>query len=238
MRVEPPPDAAPATAGRGRTGNVRLDWARVDTLVLDMDGTLLDLWFDNLVWNERLPARVAARRGLAPDAVRDSVRATLDAARGTLDYYCFEHWSRTFDLSMAEVEADVEAHIALRAGAAAFLHGARRRVSRMVLATNAHPHSLARKLRVTGIAASFDYLVSSHDIGFPKEDARYWPRLAAHVGLVADRSAFIDDNAAVLRAARAFGIAQVFGVARPDSRGAPLYYDEFPAIESLERLLA
>ncbi|HBT55971.1 MAG TPA: haloacid dehalogenase, partial [Pseudomonas sp.] len=33
-----------------------LNWNAIDTVLLDMDGTLLDLHFDNHFWLEHMPA--------------------------------------------------------------------------------------------------------------------------------------------------------------------------------------
>ena len=43
----------------------RPDWDVVETIVLDMDGTLLDLSFDNILWNELLPRRYGEKHGLS-----------------------------------------------------------------------------------------------------------------------------------------------------------------------------
>jgi putative hydrolase of the HAD superfamily len=43
-----------------------IDWSRIDTVLLDMDGTLLDLRFDNWFWQELIPSRYAAAHGLSP----------------------------------------------------------------------------------------------------------------------------------------------------------------------------
>ncbi|MGD8938682.1 MAG: haloacid dehalogenase, partial [Gammaproteobacteria bacterium] len=34
-----------------------IDWTQIDTVLLDMDGTLLDLHFDNHFWREHVPLR-------------------------------------------------------------------------------------------------------------------------------------------------------------------------------------
>ena len=39
-----------------------IDWSRIDTVLLDMDGTLIDLRFDNHLWNVVVPDRCANRR--------------------------------------------------------------------------------------------------------------------------------------------------------------------------------
>ena len=50
-----------------------LDWSRIDTVLLDMDGTLLDLNFDNYFWQKHLPLRYAEARGLTPTAGREEL---------------------------------------------------------------------------------------------------------------------------------------------------------------------
>ncbi|HNG60363.1 MAG TPA: haloacid dehalogenase, partial [Cellvibrionaceae bacterium] len=38
-----------------------IPWQAIDTLLLDMDGTLLDLHYDNYFWLEYLPRAFAAK---------------------------------------------------------------------------------------------------------------------------------------------------------------------------------
>ena len=42
-----------------------LPWPDIDTVLLDMDGTLLDLHFDNHFWLELLPQRYAELHGIS-----------------------------------------------------------------------------------------------------------------------------------------------------------------------------
>ena len=46
-----------------------IDWDRIDTVLLDMDGTLLDLHYDNTLWNELLPARYSLEAVLRYDCL-------------------------------------------------------------------------------------------------------------------------------------------------------------------------
>ena len=62
-------------------------WERVETVLLDMDGTLLDLQFDNHFWREHVPRRFAERHGLDPDSARAQVYAHYRRVEGTLDWY-------------------------------------------------------------------------------------------------------------------------------------------------------
>ena len=91
------------------------------TVVLDMDGTLLDLHFDDQVWNHRLPGIVAARRGCALETAKDYVATSIAAARGTLDWYCLDYWGALFDVSIHAIERELAELIRPRPGTLEFL---------------------------------------------------------------------------------------------------------------------
>jgi putative hydrolase of the HAD superfamily len=204
------------------TSTGTLPWAAIDCVILDMDGTLLDLHFDNQLWSELLPQRVAARLGIPLDAARHQVLHRLEARRGTLPWYCLEHWSDAFGVDMHGLEQELGHLISARPGAVEFLTWVRSRGLRQVLATNAHPASLGRKLAATGIAEHFSDIVSAHELGAAKEDDEFWHALKARLEFDPARTLFIDDNAQVRAAARRWGIGYVYGIARPDSHGPEL----------------
>ena len=128
--------------------------AHIETVLLDMDGTLLDLHFDDQVWNYTLTARLAVVHGESVIAARARVAATLGDVRGSLNWYCLDHWTATFGISIHALEEELAHLVAIRDGTLLFLEFLRQRGYRSVLATNAHPASLARKLQLTGLAGS------------------------------------------------------------------------------------
>jgi putative hydrolase of the HAD superfamily len=193
------------------------DWEAVTTVCLDMDGTVLDLAFDNLFWLDALPRRWGAKHGVPAEAAIAQLRARFDARRGTLEWYCVDHWSEELDFDIAALKAEMREHIRYLPGAPEFLDAVRARGKRLLLTTNAHPISLEVKNRATGLARHFDELVSSHEFGIPKERPEFWARLGQSHGVVGATTLFVDDSAAVLQAARSAGVREIYQVLLPDS---------------------
>ncbi len=52
--------------------------------MLDMDGTLLDLAFDNYMWKELVPRRYAAENGMPYEEARELLMAKYEAIEGDL----------------------------------------------------------------------------------------------------------------------------------------------------------
>jgi putative hydrolase of the HAD superfamily len=197
------------------------DWTRIDVACLDMDGTVLDHRFDNRLWLEELPRRWAERRGLEVASAAVLLKQRFDATRGTLEYYCVDHWSEVLDFDIPALKHELRDEIRYLDGAERFLGRLRAAGKRLLLATNAHPISLAVKDRYSGLGRHFDVLVSSHELGVPKEHHDFWPRLARAQGIDVRRALFVDDSAAVLHAALAAGVGWIYQVLQPDSTRPP-----------------
>ena len=212
-------------------------WEAIDAVLLDMDGTLLDLHFDSHFWLEHLPLRYAERHGISVEAARQRLVPMLQAAEGTLAWYCLDHWSRELELDVAELKHEVEHLISLRPHALEFLASLRRQGKRTVLVTNAHARSLSLKLARTGLGALLDAIVCAHDLGYAKEDIAFWHALQAHEPFTPGTTLLIDDNLAALRSARDYGIRYLLGVEQPDSRRPPRDAAEFPAVASFRDIM-
>ncbi len=193
------------------------DWAHIDTVLLDLDGTLLDLAFDNHFWLEIVPAAYAAARSTNIEAARAEIAPLFRAREGTLPWYCIEHWSRELDLDIEALKRANTQRIAWLPGAREFLVRLRAAGKRVVLLTNSHPQVLRIKDEKTGVLGYFDAAFTSHEFGVPKEAAQFWEAVRVIEPFDSQRSLFADDSPAVLRAAQAAGIRWIYGVRRPDS---------------------
>ena len=211
--------------------------AGIDTLLLDLDGTLLDLEYDNRFWFDVVPAAYAALHGMDAAAARIALAPRFRAIERTLPWYSIDYWSRELALDIAAMKRETAGGVRWLAGAREFLVAQRAAGLRLVLATNAHPVTLAIKDEAVGIAPYFDAMLSSHQFGAPKEDPRFWQGLFAAEPVDPARTLFIDDSLVVLAAARAAGIAHLLAVARPDSTRPAREMPGFDIIETIADLV-
>jgi FMN phosphatase YigB (HAD superfamily) len=157
-----------------------IDWNNIQYVLLDMDGTLLDLHFDNHFWQEIIPQRYAADRGLDVVTAKRVLTPIFRRNEGNLNWYCLDFWTRELNIDIALLKQDVAHLIAIHPNVIAFLDALRAAAKRSVLVTNAHPKSLALKLERTRLGVHLDAIVSAHDIGHPKEEPAFWGALQQH----------------------------------------------------------
>jgi len=193
-----------------------LNWAHIDSVLLDLDGTLLDLHYDNYFWREFVPARYAQNRSLSLTDAKAKLLPRMLELQGTLEWYCVDFWSRELDLDILALKTELRHLIKLRPGARSFLSYLQTRPQRVILATNAHLKSVELKFQQTGLAPLFDRVITSHELGHPKEEQAFWRKLQLLEAFDPRRTLFIDDNLPVLEAAACYGIGHLFAVSRPD----------------------
>jgi putative hydrolase of the HAD superfamily len=213
-------------------------WDLIDTVLLDLDGTLLDLGFDNYFWREVVPSAYAESRSLTLEEARAELRPRFHAREGTLAWYSIEHWSRELGLDVIAMKRTVAKRVAWLPGAQEFLRSVRAAGKRMVLLTNAHPAVLRIKDERTSVTTFLDASFSSHDLGAPKEDPAFWEAIRRIEPFDRERTLFVDDSPPVLRAARAAGLRWVYGVRLPSATGCCEARDHgpHPAVDSVVEL--
>ncbi|OGT88612.1 MAG: haloacid dehalogenase [Gammaproteobacteria bacterium RIFOXYA12_FULL_61_12] len=214
-----------------------INWREIDTVLLDMDGTLLDLHFDNHFWLEYVPRRYAEARGLLLEEAKRELLGRYNDIQGTLEWYCVDHWSRELELDIALLKEEISHLIAVHPHVADFLEGLRGVGKRVVLVTNAHQKSLRLKMEKTQLQGHFDNIVCAHDLGHAKEEQAFWHKLQELEPFDPQRSLFVDDSLSMLRSARHYGIRWLLAVLRPDSKQPARDPQEFPAVQDFSEVM-
>lgn len=214
-----------------------IDWNQIETVLLDMDGTLLDLHFDNYFWLEHVPRRYAEHRNCSLEQAKEELGGRTRSVEGTLDWYCVDYWSQELGLDIALLKAEVDHLIAVHPHVVDFLAAMRVLAKRVVLVTNAHQKALSLKMERTKLHGYFDAVVTSHDLGLPKEDRQFWDRLQQVEPFDRRHTLFVDDSQPVLESARDYGMGWLLRVLRPDTRGPLREAGGFEAIHDFSEIL-
>ena len=215
----------------------KIDWKNIDTVLLDMDGTLLDLHFDLHFWMEYLPLIFANKHNLSHQQSKDKIYPILKAQEGKLHWYCLDYWQKVFALDIATLKGELAHLIQIHPFVLDFLAQAKTHNKRIFLVTNAHQKTIALKMRVTNLASYFDAIICSHDYGFAKEEQGFWHKLHQEIDLDKQKSIFFDDSSPVLNAAQTYGIGTVVAISKPSSKMAAKSIDGFINIETFEKIL-
>ncbi|WP_144392271.1 GMP/IMP nucleotidase [Pleionea sediminis] len=217
---------------------VSLDWSAIDTVLLDMDGTILDLHYDNFFWLQYLPGAFAAKNNIDEQESREILKAKFDSQKGKLNWYCLDYWTRELDLDIVSLKKEIEHKVAFRPKAVDFLKYLNQIQKRVILATNAHQQVLEIKLLNTQFHQYFEELVSSHEFGLPKEEQGFWMCLEERLGFDKNRTLFIDDSIDVLNSAQEYGIRFLLGIEQPDSQQKPRSMKPYGTLSCFSEIMA
>ncbi len=194
------------------------DWSKIATVLLDMDGTLLDLHFDNYFWLEHLPKRYSECANISLEDAKHDLVKHYKNVEGTIDWYCLDYWAEQLSLPIVALKKEVQEKISLRPDTLPFLDALRKAGKQVVLVTNAHPDSLSLKVERTALDQHIDRLISTHQYGVTKESQLLWKKLQEDVKFDNNTTLFVDDSIAILDSAKRYGIKHLLAVANPDSQ--------------------
>jgi len=215
----------------------KIDWIEIETVMLDMDGTLLDKHFDDYFWEEHVPTVYAQENGMNFWDAYEELMGKYRSKEGTLEWTDIEYWSKELGLNIAEMKSKMNHLIQVHPYVIDFLKFCRENVKKVYLVTNAHSKTLAIKMANTEIEPYFDKIVCSEEIGVAKEDPIFWEKLEKMLSLDRNKCLLVDDNELVLESAEKYGIKQLIFVAKSSSKKPVAYSNKFPSIVFFKELM-
>lgn len=212
-------------------------WSQIDTILLDMDGTLLDKYFDDHFWEEYVPKIFAETHGLSEQDARKELLKQYQSVESTLQWCDLDYWSEQLGLDIPELKCKVDHLIQVHPYVIDFLDYAKDINKAIHLVTNAHSKTLDIKLRKTALGSHFDRIVCAEEIGYAKEQPEFWGKLETHLGFDKNRTLLADDTAKVLHSANQYGMGFLVFVARPSSRIPVKHSQDYPSITYFNELI-
>lgn len=216
--------------------HIPLRGPEIKFVLLDMDGTLLDKYFDDYFWEHLVPEKYAEKHGITFGRASEELIKKYRRHEGTLNWTDIDFWSRELRLDIPALKEQIRHLIEVHPHVEDFLRMLRKHRKRVFLVTNAHFKVLDLKMKKTNIGRYFDSCVTSFEMGHPKEDIRFWQKAQERLGFDKDRTLFIDDTEEILRTARRFGIRYIAFKAGATSRKSSESSKDFPTITDFQEL--
>jgi 5'-nucleotidase len=212
-------------------------WSDIDTVLLDMDGTLLDKYFDDYFWEEYIPEVFAEANNLIPEQAHKVLLSRYQSVENTLQWTDLDYWSEQLQLNIPELKCRIDHLIQVHPYVVEFL-GFMQKIGKDVhLVTNAHSKTLEIKMQKSELGPWFSEIICAEQVGEAKENPVFWKNLNEFIPFDKERTLLADDTAKVLRSARQYGIHNLIHVARPSSRLPVAYSREFPSITTFQELI-
>lgn len=215
----------------------RIPLKDIKFILLDMDGTLLDLYFDDYFWAHLVPEKYAEKHDMTFGAAKEYLYKTYKSHERTLNWCDIDFWSKELHLDISALKEQIRHLIEVHPHVIDFLKMMREQKKKIFLLTNAHSKTVKIKFKKTEIGKYFDSVLCSFDVGYPKEYLEFWHKAAEKLGFDKEHSLFIDDTEEVLITAKEYGIKHLLFKATANSKTAPKESKEFTTISDFRDLM-
>ncbi len=214
-----------------------INWNNIDTVLLDMDGTILDRHFDDHFWLEHVPKRWSQSNHTTLEHAKEHLYGLFRSQENTLNWTDLDYWSDRLKLNIPVLKREIEHLIAVHPYVIDFLLFLKHSGKKVWLVTNAHSKTLDLKMKNTRIGPYFDGVISAHQVGLPKEDERFWGKLQSFISYDPERTLLGEDSEANLTTAESFSIRYLVYISRYSSKIEPKQSERFLTIDYFNKLI-
>ena len=206
-------------------------------ILLDMDGTLLDLYFDDYFWGHLVPEKYAEKHDMSFGSAKDYLYKTYKSHEKTLNWCDIDFWSSELKLDIPALKEQIRHLIEVHPHVIDFLKLMKKQKKKVYMLTNAHYKTVKIKFRKTQIGEYFDDVLCSFNVGHPKEEIEFWHKAQKRLKFDKEHSLFIDDTEDVMKTAREYGIKYLLFKAHASSKLEPKKAKDFLTIHDFRELM-
>ena len=210
-----------------------MKWNSIETFFLDMDGTLLDLAYDNYFWHEHIPALYSKKNGITIQEGTHIFEELYKNKQGTMEWYSISYWSKVLKIDLQLEILKTRNQIKVFDGTIDLLRKLKKHKIKIYLLTNCPREMLDIKMTQTKLWGYFDKIISSEDCGYIKESNEFWSYLNKNIEYNTRTTVFIDDNQNVLRYSKKNGIQNIYCIDFPDSKKDRQIINGYQSIENI-----
>ena len=104
-----------------------MKWNSIETFFLDMDGTILDLAYDDYFWHYHIPALHATKNKITFNAAKLEFEERYKKRKNTIQWYSLDFWSNELDIKLNEELIKTKDKIKVLPGVKEFLNQLKKR---------------------------------------------------------------------------------------------------------------
>ena len=176
--------------------------------LIDLDGVILDTSYDNYFWQKHIPRVYAQKKAIDEKDAVNVTHSLFNYKKKTKEWYDIVYWSNLLDIDIVHEKKKSEnmSLIKLQKGSLNILERLRELNKKLFLVTNAHRKTLEIKLSKFDLSIYFDEIICSHELGYIKEDIKFWHILRNKLQVDYNDSVLIEDTFDNIRSAHHAGV--------------------------------
>ncbi len=214
-----------------------IDWAKIDTVLLDMDGTLIDKHHDDFFWEELVPKCYAEKNNISQLEAKERLRRIYKTKENTKKWADFDYWSERLGINLWLLKDECRHTVKLHPHTVRFLKFLKRRRKKVYLVTAASRKDINFKLEHVGIFEYFDGIFSEIEIGSSKKEKMFWGKVQKKIKYEKSRTMLADDDETIMRMARSHGIRWLVIKSKSSSKKPHQISKEFFCVRHFDDIL-